>query len=351
MLDRDQPLDGASTAPPVESTAPADVVDAEYVRRAYERAIDWYKVAETKAQLLLTVNSVLVTVGFGIVLGRITEAHALAGTSGVETWVFLFLAIAAFIGAISSAAACLWSRHSRNAKQAFVYLGVDPADPASYCPEVLWYFGHLAFLGPPRTACQQSPLTAVERDPLLDDQAAGQRAQVRPVHTRVASRSGLKPVHPTRRNRHLSTQSDPADCASRMLASGSGQRLVRGPAVAAETAGPVGIGRVETRGRDHERAGVIPVPCSAGVDVGAPAPARASGSRCVDGSAATVRPGSAAGQVISLQETAPAGLGGQYGNTWGTWQHKFKAVDCQARPVPAPSVIAGAAASRRGCRL
>jgi hypothetical protein len=37
------------------SRAPsANESDGEFVRRAYERTIDWYKVAETKAQLLFT---------------------------------------------------------------------------------------------------------------------------------------------------------------------------------------------------------------------------------------------------------------------------------------------------------
>src|SRR3954471_20402046 len=38
----------------------------EYVWRAYERAIDWYKIAESKAQIILTVNGVLVTLLFEI---------------------------------------------------------------------------------------------------------------------------------------------------------------------------------------------------------------------------------------------------------------------------------------------
>jgi hypothetical protein len=36
--------------------------DGPHVRGAYERAIDSYKVAETKAQLVLTVNGILATI-------------------------------------------------------------------------------------------------------------------------------------------------------------------------------------------------------------------------------------------------------------------------------------------------
>jgi hypothetical protein len=42
---------------------------------------------------------------------------------------------------------CLWSLHGRVGHE-FAHLGVDPANPASYRPEVLWYFGHLALLEP-----------------------------------------------------------------------------------------------------------------------------------------------------------------------------------------------------------
>jgi hypothetical protein len=55
--------------------------DAEYVRRAYDRAIDWYKVAENKAQLLLTVNGLLVTVFVGSLTGKTSGARP----TGVET--------------------------------------------------------------------------------------------------------------------------------------------------------------------------------------------------------------------------------------------------------------------------
>jgi hypothetical protein len=40
---------------------------------------------------------------------------------------------------------CMWSLHG-NAEREFARLGVDPGDPSSYRPEVLWYFGHLACL-------------------------------------------------------------------------------------------------------------------------------------------------------------------------------------------------------------
>jgi hypothetical protein len=116
--------------------------DAEYVRRAYDRAIDWYKVAENKAQLLLTVKGLLVTVFVGSLTGKTSGARP----TGVETRIFIFASATAVVAAVSCAAAGLWSRHTINIKEAFAKLEVNPANPDSYKPEVLWYFGHLARL-------------------------------------------------------------------------------------------------------------------------------------------------------------------------------------------------------------
>jgi hypothetical protein len=118
----------------------------EYVRRAYDRAIDWYKVAESKSHILLTVNGAFVTILFGVLSGTIVDVPDLSMKSGVETWVFLGIVVIALTGAISTAAACLLSRHSHHIKSDFARLGVDPDVPDTYRPEALWYFGHLASL-------------------------------------------------------------------------------------------------------------------------------------------------------------------------------------------------------------
>lgn len=116
--------------------------DAEYVRRAYDRVIDWYKVAESKAQLLLTVNGLLVTVFIASLTGKVSGARQ----AGLETRIFVLAAAATTVAAVACAAGGLWSRHTVNTKKAFAKLEVDPSDLDSYRPEVLWYFGHLASL-------------------------------------------------------------------------------------------------------------------------------------------------------------------------------------------------------------
>lgn len=118
----------------------------EYVRRAYDRAIDWYKVAESKSHILLTVNGAFITILFGVLSGTIADVPDLSMNSGIETWLFLGITVIAVTGAISAAATCLLSRHNHNIKSDFARLGVDPDVPGTYGPEALWYFGHLASL-------------------------------------------------------------------------------------------------------------------------------------------------------------------------------------------------------------
>jgi hypothetical protein len=118
----------------------------EYARRMYDRAIDWYKVAESKAQLILTVNGVFATITFGLLSGNVSELRRSRAAIGPETWVFLAAAFAALCCSIGLAAACLRSRHEENVRRDFEQLKVDPAKIDTYRPEALWYFGHLAKL-------------------------------------------------------------------------------------------------------------------------------------------------------------------------------------------------------------
>lgn len=112
----------------------------EYARRVYDRAIDWYKVAEAKAQVLLTVNGAFVTIVFGLLSGNLMELAGFSSSSGIETWILLSIAVSTLMGAIGSAAACLLSRHQHNIRTDLARLGVDPttslASPRWCCASI-----------------------------------------------------------------------------------------------------------------------------------------------------------------------------------------------------------------------
>jgi hypothetical protein len=132
------------TKSPIVESPPADTLD--FVRNLYELEVGWFRVAESKAQLILTVNGIFLGVLFGTMLGKGTNVQSLVGFFGPETWVLLFISVAALTGAISCAARSLWSWHRRRALEDFRRLGLNPAAPDTYRPEALWYFGGLGLL-------------------------------------------------------------------------------------------------------------------------------------------------------------------------------------------------------------
>ena len=124
-------------------------VDVEFLRRVYANNREWYTVAETKAQLLLAVDGVFISIVFGAFLGN-TESlrNAMASTFGPETWVSFGVTVTAVVSAVTCAALSMWSLHGKVSRKQFDRLEVDPQDSETYKPEVLWYFGHLAYLRP-----------------------------------------------------------------------------------------------------------------------------------------------------------------------------------------------------------
>ncbi|WP_433382114.1 hypothetical protein ACQPZX_18335 [Actinoplanes sp. CA-142083] len=125
------------------SAAPANL---EYARRVYDRVIDWYKVAETKAQLILTVNGAFVTIAFGILTGSIADLRDSLDEWGALTWLFLTLTVVTISASIVCAALSLLSQHERHIRQDFKQLKIDPDREKTYRPEGAWYYGHIAKL-------------------------------------------------------------------------------------------------------------------------------------------------------------------------------------------------------------
>lgn len=112
----------------------------------YDRVFDWYKIAESKAQLILTIDGIFATIVFGSLSGRISDLGHAHTVIGPETWSLLAITLTALCGSIACATACLQSRHNYNIHTDFKQLNIDPDDQATYRAEGLWYFGHLASL-------------------------------------------------------------------------------------------------------------------------------------------------------------------------------------------------------------
>jgi hypothetical protein len=120
----------------------------EYSRRLYEDVLSWYRNADSKAQIILTLDGVLLGFLTSTILanpGRVKEVILVFGT---ETWVLILLMSVTLVGSVISAEECLRSRtyRTRQLRKEFGKLGVDPAKQETYRAEVIWFFQMVAGL-------------------------------------------------------------------------------------------------------------------------------------------------------------------------------------------------------------
>lgn len=68
---------------------PTDARGVTYLRSVYANVFEWYKIADSKSQLILTLDGALITVATGLVLTSPGQLVAQERRFGWETWVFL----------------------------------------------------------------------------------------------------------------------------------------------------------------------------------------------------------------------------------------------------------------------
>jgi hypothetical protein len=92
----------------MSSQAPSDALD--YARRLFERVIDWYKNADSKAQILLTLDGAFLTFLTGSIFKSPDDTYKIIQRFERDTWLFLIMMCLCLIGSIVCALFCLWSR-------------------------------------------------------------------------------------------------------------------------------------------------------------------------------------------------------------------------------------------------
>ncbi|MET3934831.1 Pycsar system effector family protein [Arthrobacter sp. OAP107] len=114
-----------------------------YCRQIYASTLDWYKVADQKGQLLLTLNGVLVTVSANAILRSASDVEKMRQVQSQLTWV-LTLSAAATIGfSIVCAMLCLRSRLSNARIDRYLS---DFKIGEKYQPVATFWFGTLAHM-------------------------------------------------------------------------------------------------------------------------------------------------------------------------------------------------------------
>lgn len=81
-----------------------------YARSQFDRVIDWYKSADLKAQIILTINGAFLTFITSSVFKGPQEIWQITHKLYAFTWLCLFLMCVCLIGSIAVALSCLWSR-------------------------------------------------------------------------------------------------------------------------------------------------------------------------------------------------------------------------------------------------
>jgi len=124
----------------------SDAVD--YSRRLFELVINWYNNADSKAQIILTLDGAFLTVLTSSILGNPDDAGKIIGRFGPDTWLFLILMCLCLVGSIVSALICLLSRIFLLPKRDSVLrrerARVETAE--TYSPNVMLFFQSVSWL-------------------------------------------------------------------------------------------------------------------------------------------------------------------------------------------------------------
>jgi hypothetical protein len=140
VLRRNGNVSGTVTAPPEPAPLP-------YCRFVYSSLIDWYKVADTKGQLLLTLNGVFITLLSGIILLAPQDLLERKRDFGTWTWTLLATTSLATLISVLCAIVCLHSQLSdANLKKLTKRFSEPQGSARDYRPVVTFWFGTLAQL-------------------------------------------------------------------------------------------------------------------------------------------------------------------------------------------------------------
>ena len=133
-----------------------------YCRNVYQQTLDWYKNADAKAQIILTLNGVFI--GF---LGSIItlQKHPQGNTVSSNLWtIFIGFALIGIICSVIFSVLCLKSRLS---KRKHKFSGAEKNDLTKYGTDMLFFFEGVKQLDPGLFAEKLESLTQKEEIEIL----------------------------------------------------------------------------------------------------------------------------------------------------------------------------------------
>lgn len=127
-----------------------------FSRNIYERALDWYKSAESKAQIVLTLNGVFISFLGGNIFLHDETKDSLADL-GIGTFVVIGLMLVGLVSSIVFALICLKSRFGKTKIEQLTERDAK-GNIIKYDHSIIFFFDHLRQLKPDIVAKQVNGL-------------------------------------------------------------------------------------------------------------------------------------------------------------------------------------------------
>lgn len=123
----------------------------QYTRRLYANLLEWYRGAETKAQIILSLDGVFVAFLTGAFFSGPADLDPILALFSPATWLLLAAMCVSLPASIACAVAALHSRlgAGRDAEGASARPGPEP-----HAPPVPWFFEHVGRVDPGRLAAR-----------------------------------------------------------------------------------------------------------------------------------------------------------------------------------------------------
>ena len=129
-----------------------DVEQLNYTRRLYDNVLDWYKSADSKAQVILAIDGGFIAFVSSTVFVNPGDLKIILGAFSPITWSALAIMIISLVGSIGASIYCLWSRiYSEKEIRKFIDDEVEKASVTSnesggYPPSVSYFFQFIEHL-------------------------------------------------------------------------------------------------------------------------------------------------------------------------------------------------------------
>jgi len=135
----------------------------EYSQNLYKRVIDWYKNADSKAQIILTLNGVFIAFLTSSIFKSPDEVSRIIFKFGGLTWLCLALMAVCLAGSVISALLCLWSRIEFSAgRDEMIIKEIEKLEETGeYSPTLMLFFKTIQMLDAEKF---QTQLTKIDEE-------------------------------------------------------------------------------------------------------------------------------------------------------------------------------------------